>query len=100
MKTYRSTGDLDSKYLEGKWLEGTQRHLVVAVLRSGMPWTVDSLVKVLDGPAYWETVRQKDKNGKPSDDSWLMKEAGGIRGSVMYHLNALRKDGLVKVVQG
>lgn len=29
-----------------------------------------------------------------------MKKAGGIRGSVMYHLNALANAGLVKVVQG
>jgi hypothetical protein len=100
MKTYRSTGDLERQYLEGKWREGTQRHLVVAVLHSGTPWTVDSLVKVLDGPAYWETLRQQDNNGKPSEDSWLMKKAGGIRGSVMYHLNALANAGLVKVVQG
>ena len=71
----------------------------MAALRSRTAWTVDSLVKELDSPAYWETVRHKDKNGKPSGDSWLMREAGGIRGSVMYHLNGLRNEGLIKVVQ-
>jgi hypothetical protein len=97
MKTYRSTDELDSMYREGKWKEGTQRNMVAAVLRSGMTRTLDSLLDRLDGPAYWETVRHKDKNGKPSEDSWLMQEAGGIRRSLMYHLNGLKKDGLVKV---
>jgi hypothetical protein len=98
MKTYRSTGGLDSECLQGKWREGTQRNLVVAALRSRTTWTVDSLVKELDGPAYWDTVRHKNKNGEPSGDSWLIQKAGGIRGSVMYHLNRLSNDGLIKVV--
>jgi hypothetical protein len=68
---------------------------VAAVLRSGTPWTLDSPVKELDGPAYWETIKHKDKNGKPLEDSWLMQDAGGVRRSVMYHLNGLWKDGLV-----
>jgi hypothetical protein len=46
---YRSTDDLDKQYLKGKWREGTQRNLVAAVLRSGTPRTLDSLVKELDG---------------------------------------------------
>jgi hypothetical protein len=96
--TYHSTGDLEKQYLKGKWREGTQRNLVAATLRSGTPWTLDSLVKELDCPAYWETVRHKDKNGKPSKDSWLMQEAGGIRRSVMFHLNGLKKGGFIKVV--
>jgi hypothetical protein len=28
-----------------------------------------------------------------------MQEAGGIRRSVMYHLNGLKKGGFIKVVQ-
>jgi hypothetical protein len=98
MKTYRSTSELDKKYREGKWRERTQRNLVAAAFQSQKSWTVDSLVAELDGPPYWETVRRKDKDGKPSEDSWLIVEAGGIRGSVMYHLNELGKDGLLKVV--
>jgi hypothetical protein len=64
---------------------------------AGTAWTLDSLLQRLDSLAYWETVKQKDKKGKPSEDSWLMRKAGGIRGSVMYHLNGLKNDGLVKV---
>jgi hypothetical protein len=33
-----------------------------------------------------------------SKDSWLMQEAGGIRRSVMYHLNGLKKGGFITVV--
>jgi hypothetical protein len=92
MKTYQSTGDLEKQYLAGRWREGTQRNLVAAVVRSGKPWTLESLVEELDGPAYWERVRQQDKNGK-SEDSWFMAKAGGVRGSIMYHLNRLRCQG-------
>jgi hypothetical protein len=99
-KTYCSADDLEKKFRDGEWQEDEQRYLVVAaLLDSKTPRTLESLVKQLDGPAYWETVRHKDKTGKPSEDSWLIREAGGVRRSVMYHLNALKKDGLVKVVQ-
>lgn len=97
MKTYRSTNDLSRAYLEGKWREGTQRNLVAAALRSQESWELESLVAKLDDRPYWETVVHKDKNGRPSEDSWLMKKAGGIRRSVMYHLNGLSKDGLIIV---
>lgn len=99
-QTYCSTGDLDRAYLDGEWREGTQRNLVAAALRSRKSWKLDSLVEKLDGPAYWQTVVHTDKNGRPSEESWLMMKAGGIRRSVMYHLNGLRKDGLIKVEQG
>jgi len=97
MKTYQCNSDLEKQFLAGKWREGTQRNLVAAVLRSGEPWTLDALVDELDDSAYWGTIKVKDKHGKPASDSWLMMEAGGIRGSVMYHLNGLDKAGFVKV---
>jgi hypothetical protein len=96
---YRSTDDLKRAYSEQKWREGTQRNLVAAALLSRKSWELDSLTEKLNGEAYWETVVHKDKNGRPSEDSWLMMKAGGIRRSVMYHLNGLRKDGLIKVEQ-
>jgi hypothetical protein len=99
MNTYRSTGKLEKKYQEGEWREGTQRNLVAAAFQSQKSWTVDSLATELDGPPYWETVRRKGKDGKPLEDSWLMMEAGGVRGSVIYHLNGLSKDGLLNVVE-
>ena len=100
MKTHRSTNALDRAYLEGKWREGTQRNLVAAALRSGKPWTLQSLVTKLDGPAYWNTVKHKNKNGEPSEESWFVTTADAIRGSIRYHLNELKNDGLVKILEG
>jgi hypothetical protein len=99
MRMYCSTGELNRKYQESEWREGTQRNLVASALLSRSSWELESLVEKLDGPAYWETVVHKDENGRPSEDSWLMTKAGGIRRSVMYHLNGLRKAGLIKLVE-
>jgi hypothetical protein len=90
---------LERAYSEGKWREGTQRNLVAAALCSRKSWELDLLVEKLNWPAYWATVVHTDKNGRPSEDSWLMTKAGGIRRSVIYHLNELRKDELIKVAQ-
>jgi hypothetical protein len=101
LKTYRATRNLGQKYRDRIYREGTQRNLVVgALLNSGTSWTLDSLFRKLDNPVYWATVKHKDRNGRPSEDSWLMQEAGGIRLSIRYHLNALEKNGLIEVAQG
>ena len=99
LKTYRATRNLAQKYRDRIYREGTQRNIVVAaLLDSGTSWTLESLFKRLDNPVYWATV--KDRNGRPSEDSWLMQDAGGIRLSIRYHLNALERNGLVEVAQG
>lgn len=94
--TWLKTRALSKKYDDGKFREGTQRKLVVAtLLRCETPQTLDSLVEKLDSPSYWATVRRKDRNGKPLQDSWFIQKAQGVWGSIRYHLNALKKDGLV-----
>jgi hypothetical protein len=78
LKTYRATRDLSQKHQQGKYGEATQRNLVVAALvDSGTPQTIDSLVKKLDAPPYWATVKRKDRNGKPLESSWLIQNAKG-----------------------
>ena len=69
--------------------------MVATLLRCGIPQTLDSLVEKLDAPTYWAAVRRKDRNGNPLQDSWFIQKAGGVRGSIRYHLNELKKDGLV-----
>lgn len=95
--TWSKTRALSRKYDDGDFREGTQRKLVVAALLLGeVPQTLDSLVEKLT-PAYWATVRHKDRNGKPLEGSWFIQKARGVPGSIRYHLNALRKQGLVEV---
>jgi hypothetical protein len=60
-----------------------------AALRPGKAWTLDSLVKALDGPAYWETFKRKDKNGKPSENSWRIRKARYSRLQFCITLNTL-----------
>jgi hypothetical protein len=96
VKTWLKTRALSKKYDDGKFREGTQRKLVVAtLLRCETPQTLDSLVEELDSPTFWSTVRRKDRSGNLSPDSWFIQKARGVRGSIRYHLNALRKGGLV-----
>jgi hypothetical protein len=100
LKTYRATRDLGQKYKEGKYREGTQRKLVAAaLLASAIPRTLESLFEELNTSIYWATLKHKGRNGEPAMDSWLMQNAGGIRCSVKYHLDALEKSGLVEVGQ-
>lgn len=100
-KTWFRTRALGMEHNDGKYREGTQRRLVVAALLScETPQTLDSLVEKLDNPAYWATVKRKDRTGKPLESSWFIQKADGILGSIRYHLNALAKDGLVAVGRG
>jgi hypothetical protein len=95
--TYSPTDKLDEYYRKGKYREKTQRYLVVrALLESSRPLSLDELFEKLNKPPYWDTVRHKDRTGKPSHDSWLVQKAGGIRDSIKYHLDALEKGGLIK----
>lgn len=96
--TWLRTRALRKKYDNGEYREGTQRELVVAaLLLCETPQTLDDLVENLDAPVYWATVRRKDRDGKPLEDSWFIQKARGIPGSIRYHLNELRKDGLVEL---
>jgi len=96
--TWLKTRALSKKYNNGQYREGTQRKLVVAaLLLCENPQTLDVLIKKLDAPPYWATVRRKDRTGKPLEDSWFIQKARGIPGSIRYHLNALGKDGDVEV---
>jgi hypothetical protein len=98
--TWLRTRALSRKYDEGKFREGTQKKLGVAtLLRYATPQTLDSLVEKLNAPTYWATVRRKDRNGNPLQDSWFIQKAGCVRGSIRYHLNELKKDGLVDLVR-
>jgi hypothetical protein len=59
---------------------------------------VDFLVAIT---ANWRDYQEAPELGMQdttSKNSWLMQEAGGIRRSVMYHLNGLKKGGFIKVV--
>jgi hypothetical protein len=111
LKTYNSGGGLVKTYLskpmlvenhrKGKYKPGTQRHFVAsALVDSRRPRTLDDLFDELNDWPYWATVRRKDREGKPSRDSWLVQQAGGIRNSIRYHLNGLERDNLVTVVPG
>ena len=93
--TWLRTRNLEKKYNDGKY-KGQRKLVVAALLRCETPETLDALVKKLNPQAYWDTVRRKDRNGKPLEDSWFIQKAGGIPGSIRYHLNALKKDGLVE----
>ena len=96
MKSYRSTPKLVQNYHEGHYKVGKQRYYVVrALVESKSPRTLDNLFDELNDWPYWSTVKHKDRNGKPSEDSWLMLEAGGIRRSIKYHVDALEKAALV-----
>jgi hypothetical protein len=96
MKSYRSTPKLVQNYNGGKYKVGSQRHCVVrALVESKSPRTLDDLFDELNDWPYWSTVKHKDRNGKPSRDSWLILEAGGIRRSIKYHLDALEKTALI-----
>ena len=98
MKNYRPTELLKTMDKEEKYREGTQKYYVVRALVESKDFrTLDDLFDELNGPPYWATVKHKDRSGKPLKDSWFILEAGGVRGSIRYHLNQLEKDRLVEV---
>jgi hypothetical protein len=95
---WRKTNALEVKFKQGKYREGTQRYVVVSELRRlERAETLESLTETLTAAPYKTTVKRKDKKGEPLKDSWFVQQAGGIRGSILYHLNALVKDGAVSV---
>jgi DNA-binding transcriptional ArsR family regulator len=96
MKTYRTTPSLAKSFDGGKFREDTQRYLVARALLKLQHANLDILVKTLNNPVYWSTVRRKDQNGNPAADSWFVQEGGGVRASISYHLRALEKARLVE----
>jgi len=84
------------RYAEGRYETLTQKYLVVrALVESKKPPTLDELFEELNAPPYWARVKHKGPDTEPDLNSFLMRDFGGIKPSIGYHLNRLKKQGLV-----
>jgi hypothetical protein len=85
------------RYMDGRYEMLVQRYLVVrALVDAKRPCALDYLFNELNTPQYKATVKHKTRDGEPDPDSWFEQKAGGIRGSIKYHLKKLLNEGLIR----
>jgi hypothetical protein len=84
------------RYAEGRYEALTQKYLVIrALVESKKHQSLDELFEKLNAPPYWARVKHKGPDGEPHPNSFLMRDFGGIRPSIGYHLNRLKTQRLV-----